>query len=350
MSDVYNKQSKEKITIKSLARKMGISHTTVSNAWNNPDKLSANLRERILSYAQSVGFQGPDKLARALRTGKSDTIGVIFNDSMSYVFIDQHDIKLMRGIAVRCEEQSINLVLIPLRKRASSKTPTLTTLVDGYILNATHNSADVIQQTLARQLPVVTLDFQLPQYSSVSIDNASAMRDVATYLVQKGHRHFGIIAFASSPGVQGIRHLEHVVTGDNTLMLTRVNACRGVFLQYAIPTGDCWLYETQHDEQHGEQAAQALLGEHPEITALICLSDRFAIGAVNYCQRNNLAIPQQVAITGFDNITPEVNGIGLTTVAQNAERKGEIAVELLLKNGPVTHYALEYQLIVRETA
>ena len=59
---------------------------------------------------------------------------------------------------------------------------------------------------------------------------------------------------------------------------------------------------------------------------------------------------QRVAIAGFDNMTPEVNGIGLTTIAQDAERKGEIAVELLLKNGPVTHYALEYQLIVRETA
>lgn len=329
---------------------MGISHTTISNAWNNPEKLSAELRERILDYAKTIGFQGPDKLARALRTGKSDTIGVIFNDSMSYVFIDPHDIKLMRGIAVRCEAQSINLVLIPLRKGASNNTPSLTTLVDGYILNATHNSAAVIQQTLARQLPVVTLDFQLPQYSSVSIDNASAMRDIATYLIQKGHRRFGIIAFSSRPGAQGMRHLERAVSGDNTLMLTRVNACREVFLQQAIPLSDCWLYETQHDEQHGELAAEALLTAHPELSALICLSDRFALGAVNYCQRQHLAIPQQVAITGFDNILPEVNGIGLTTIAQDAERKGEIAVELLLNNGPITHYALEYQLIVRETA
>lgn len=329
---------------------MGISHTTISNAWNNPDKLSAELRERIFNYAAQIGFQGPDKLARALRTGKSDTIGVIFNDSMSYVFIDPHDIKLMRGIAVRCEEQNINLVLIPLRKGASDKTPSLTTLVDGYILNATHNSAAVIQQTLARQLPVVTLDFQLPQYSSVSIDNASAMRDIANYLVAKGHRHFGIIAFASRPGAQGMRHLGRAITGDNTLMLTRVNACREAFRQHAIPLSTSWLYETQHDEQHGELAAEALLNAHPEITALICLSDRFAVGAVNYCQRHSLAIPQRVAITGFDNLAQQVNGIGLTTIAQDAERKGEIAVELLLNNGPVTHHALEYQLIVRETA
>ena len=348
--DEYKEVKNPRITIKSLASEMGISHTTISNAWNNPEKLSTDLRERIFSYAKSVGFQGPEKLARALRTGKSDAIGVVFNDSMSYVFIDPHDIKLMRGIAIRCEEQNINLVLIPLQKGASCKSPSPTTLVDGYILNATYNNAEVIQQTLARHLPIVTLDFQLPQYSSVSIDNTCAMRDIATYLLQKGHRHFGIIAFSSSPGVRGMRHLEQAIVGDNTLMLTRVNACRDVFHEHGIPLGDSWLYETQHDEQHGELAAETLLTAHPAITALVCLSDRFAVGAVNYCQRNGLPIPQRVAITGFDNMTPEVNGIGLTTIAQDAERKGEIAVELLLKNGPVTHYALEYQLIVRETA
>ena len=350
MPDKYKDARKGRITIKSLAKEMNISHTTVSNAWNNPDKLSVDLRDRILTYAESLGFRGPDKLARALRTGKSDAIGVIFNDSMSYVFIDSHDIKLMRGIAIRCEQQNINLVLIPLQKGNACQTASLTMLVDGYILNATYNNAAVIQQTLARHLPIVTLDFQLPQYSSVSIDNTCAMRDIATYLIQKGHRHFGIIAFSSRPGVQGLRHLERPITGDNALMLTRVNACREVFHEQAIPLNDSWLCETQHDEHHGELAAEALLTTHPQITALICLSDRFAVGAVNYCQRNNLPIPQRVAITGFDNMTPEVNGIGLTTIAQDAERKGEIAVELLLRNGPITHYALEYQLIVRETA
>jgi DNA-binding LacI/PurR family transcriptional regulator len=84
-----------KLTTKSLAKLLGVSHTTVSNAWNNPEKLSVALRDKILRYAQEIGFQGPDKLARALRTGKSDAIGVIFNDAMSYAFVDPHDSSLM---------------------------------------------------------------------------------------------------------------------------------------------------------------------------------------------------------------------------------------------------------------
>lgn len=340
----------QRVTIKSLATILGVSHTTVSNAWNNPEKLSPELREHILRYANEIGFQGPDKLARALRTGKANTIGVIFNDSMSYVFIDPHDIALMRGIASRCEAQNVNLALIPLRKPQQSGTAPLTALVDGYILNATHNSADVIQQILARGQRVVTLDFQFPGYSSVSINNAGAMHDIAHYLLGKGHRRFGIIAFASQANALGMRSLREPITGDNTLMLTRVNACRDAFLANDVNVERCWLYETRHDEDHGETAAQALLTAHPDITALICLSDRFAVGAIRYCHRSGLAVPQQVAVTGFDNLAVEVDGVGLTTIAQNAERKGEIAVELLLSTGPVTHHELPRQLVIRESA
>lgn len=339
-----------RVTIKSLANVLGVSHTTVSNAWNNPEKLSPELRERILRYASDIGFQGPNKLARALRTGKANTIGVIFNDTMSYVFIDPHDIALMRGIASRCEAQDVNLALIPLRKPQQTGTTPLTALVDGYILNATHNNADVIQQILARGQRVVTLDFQLPDSSSVSINNAGAMHDIAHYLLGKGHRHFGIIAFASHASAQGMRSLSEPIIGDNTLMLTRVNACRDAFLANNVNVNRCWLYETRHDEDHGEAAARALLTAHSDITALICLSDRFAVGAIHYCRRAGIAVPQQVAITGFDNLAIDVDGLGLTTIAQDAERKGEIAVELLLSSGPVTHHELPRQLVIRESA
>ncbi|HKM98575.1 MAG TPA: LacI family DNA-binding transcriptional regulator [Buttiauxella sp.] len=338
------------ITIKSLAKELEVSHTTISNAWNNPDKLSLKLRNKILSHAQTIGFQGPDPLGRALRTGKSDTIGIIFNDSMSYVFIDQHDINLMRGIAMECEKQNTNLVLIPLNNRQRADNPQMTTLVDGYILNATHNNEAIIQQTLARQLPIVTLDFSLPQYSSVAIDNAGAMHEICLYLLAKGHRCFGIIAFPSHKNASGLSPLSEPLNGDNVLMLTRVNACREAFISKNVSLENCWLFETQHDEAHAENAAQALLSAHPDITALICLSDRFAAGAVHYCLKHHISIPQQVAITGFDNTVVDSQGIGLTTISQDARKKGETAVKLLLQNGPVTHYQLHYQLICRDSA
>jgi DNA-binding LacI/PurR family transcriptional regulator len=341
--------SKTKVTTKSIANALGISHTTVSNAWNNPDKLSDELRKQILEYAASCGFQGPDRLGRALRTGKSDTIGVIFNDSMSYVFIDNHDLNLMKGIATQCENHDVNLVLIPLKNSQNVKVKSLNTLVDGYILNATHNSDEIIQQALAKNIPVVTIDFSLPGYSSVSINNQKAMSEICEYLLKKGHRKFGIISFPSAKSASGLRSLEHIVSGDNTLMLTRVNACRETLSAHKINLSDCWLYETLHDEEHGAKAAKTLLSEHPEITAIICLSDRFAAGAVNYCVENHIAVPQKVAITGFDNIPVNSSGVRLTTISQHAEDKGKTAVKLLLEENNKIHYELDYQFIVGES-
>lgn len=339
----------KKITTKSIAQALGISHTTVSNAWNNPEKLSAELRTRIIDYAASCGFQGPDRLGRALRTGKSDTIGVIFNDSMSYVFIDNHDLNLMKGIATQCENNDINLVLIPLKNSKNVKIKSLNTLVDGYILNATHNNDEVIQQALAKNIPVVTIDFSLPEHSSVSINNHKAMSEMCEFLLNKGHQHFGIISFPSQKAASGMRSLEQTVSGDNNVMLTRVNACRETLAANSISLADCWLYETLHDEAHGGIAAQELLTHHPEITALICLSDRFAAGAIHYCVGNNISVPQQVAVTGFDNIPVDSAGIRLTTISQHAEEKGAVAVKLLLDAKTKTHYQLDYQFIDGES-
>lgn len=341
--------SRNKITIKSLAKLLGVSHTTVSNAWNNPEKLSSELREHILSYARKKGFQGPDKLARALRTGSADAVGVIFNDAMSYVFVDKHDISLMRGIASACEKEGLNLVLIPLNQQPGKAPSPVTALVDGYILNATYQHDAIIQQTLAREQPIVTLDFSLPQYSSVSIDNARAMQEIGEYLLAKGHQDFGIIAFPSRKGAEGLQAMTAPVNGDNAVMLTRVNACYETLAAHG--RGEhCWLYQTEHDEEHGARAAEALLRAQPQITALICLSDRFAAGAVRYCTHHNILIPLQVAITGFDNTRTETEGIGLTTISQDAMKKGQLALELLLRDGPVRHVELEHQFIIRESA
>ncbi|PLR34376.1 LacI family transcriptional regulator [Chimaeribacter californicus] len=339
----------KKMTLKSIARELGVTHTTVSNAYNNPEKLSPALRERILAYASSHYFHGPDNIGRALRTGKSDAIGVIFNDSLSYVFTDHHDLNLMKGIANACEKKGANIVLIPLKQKDNARINAINAAVDGYILNATFNNDRIIEKALAKGLPIVTTDFAIPHHSSVSIDNASAMQQICLHLLEKGHRRIGIISFPSRQGRRGMSALSAPLGGDNTLMLTRVNACKTTLAAHGIDLAMCRLFETEHDEQHGALAAQALLRDSPAITALICLSDRFALGAVQACLGAGLAIPQDIAITGFDNMPLPDSLPGLTTIAQDAEKKGEMAAGLLLEGKKGVHHNLGFALIVRES-
>ncbi|MBU9810626.1 LacI family DNA-binding transcriptional regulator [Rahnella sp. SL6] len=336
-----------KITLKSIARELGVTHTTVSNAFNNPGKLSESLKKRIIDYAHSVNFYGPDNVGRALRTGKSNAIGIIFNDTLSYVFTDSHDVQLMQGIAAKCDKEGVSLILIPLHNKQGPQISAINTAVDGYILNATHINDQIIVKALAKKVPVVTTDFRIPPHSSVSIDNRKAMHEICHHLLEKGHREFGIISFPSLQGRKGIKPLTVPVSGDNDVMITRVNACVETFHAGNINLNKCFLCETSHHEEFGEIAAKALLTRNPEITALICLSDRFAQGAANYCRKTGLTVPQDIAITGFDNIPRAGNEIALTTISQDPVKKGEVAAGLLLEGKPYIHYDLEFTLIIR---
>lgn len=319
----------------------------MSNAFNHPGKLSASLRKKIIDYAHSVNFYGPDNVGRALRTGKSDAIGIIFNDALSYVFTDSHDLHLMQGIARQCDPSGVNIILIPLKNNQQDSVSQINTAVDGYILNATHNNDQTIAKALSKNVPVVTTDFTIAPNSSVSIDNRKAMREVCLHLLEKGHKSFGIISFPSLQGHEGLTSLNSVIAGDNELMISRVQSCIDTLLTWNINVDQCFLYETSHHEVQGEIAAEALLKQNPEITALICLSDRFAFGAINYCRKSGLSIPQDIAITGFDNIPGAESEYSLTTVYQDAIKKGEVAARLLLEGKQNIHHDLEFTLILR---
>ena len=340
----------KKATLKSIAKDLGVTHTTVSNAYNRPEKLSLKLKERIFEYAETVSFYGPDNAGRSLRTGKSGSIGVILNDSLSYVFTDQHDLQLMTGIANECEKSSINLVLIPLKTGEASRMNALNASVDGYILNATHNQDSVIKEAIAKKIQIVTTDFVLENHSSVSINNNKAMRAICEHLLTKGHQEFGIISFPSKQLNLGLSPLTEKIEGDNDLMTSRYFGCLDSLSQAGIDLEKCFLYQTEHDEIHGKLAAAALLQQNPNISALICFSDRFAYGAAEHCLNNSINIPEQVAITGFDNISIHQPIVPLTTISQDAKLKGEIAMQLLLNNGDIVHYELDFKLIVRESS
>jgi len=86
---------------------------TVSNAFNRPDKLSAELRERIIATAATLGYAGPDPMARSLRQGRVGALGVVLGESLAYAFDDPGAMQLLRGLAGACCERGAGLQLIP---------------------------------------------------------------------------------------------------------------------------------------------------------------------------------------------------------------------------------------------
>ena len=114
-----------RMTVKSLASVLGVSPATISNAYNRPDQLSAELRERILATAAELGYAGPDAAGRTLRIGRAGAVGVLLSERLSYAFSDPFAIEFLTGLSEVVEEHGISIVLMPL-SRQSAASPTLT--------------------------------------------------------------------------------------------------------------------------------------------------------------------------------------------------------------------------------
>ena len=88
-----------KVTLQTIADRLGVSRMTVSNAFSRPDQLSAELRDKIMAAADELGYVGPDPAARALATGSAGTVGVLLTDTLSYAFEDEFAARFLAGIA-----------------------------------------------------------------------------------------------------------------------------------------------------------------------------------------------------------------------------------------------------------
>ncbi|WP_244272223.1 LacI family DNA-binding transcriptional regulator [Halomonas aestuarii] len=122
-----------RITLKDLARELGVSTASVSNAFNRPDQLSPKLRERILSEARRLGYSGPDAMARSLRTGRSRIIAVILAESLTYSLNDAVSSELLSGIAEVLDTRGHTLLLLSGRQ-SSASVPGASSIADGFII------------------------------------------------------------------------------------------------------------------------------------------------------------------------------------------------------------------------
>ena len=108
-----SRHPRRQATLASLAAELKVSRTTVSNAYNRPDQLSAELRERVLDAAKRRGYPGPDPVARSLRTRKAGAVGLLLTEALSYSFRDPAAMSFLAGLAESCEDAGQGLLLMP---------------------------------------------------------------------------------------------------------------------------------------------------------------------------------------------------------------------------------------------
>ena len=172
-----------RVTVRTLADALGVSVSTVSNAYNRPDQLSTQLRARILSKADELGYAGPDAAARALRSGRAEAVGVLLTEQLSYAFSDPYAIGFLTGLSEVVEQHHISIVLMPLSLHGDELDVTAVRRanIDALTTLGLAENHPAILVAKARGIRLVTADVTTdPAASWVAIDDAAGGRLVGS--------------------------------------------------------------------------------------------------------------------------------------------------------------------------
>ena len=319
--------ARRRITVKEVAAELGISPSTVSNAYNRPDQLSAGLRERVFETARKLGYAGPNPLGRGLRRQRANAVGVLFRDRLSYAFADPAAVLFLEGVSEAVEEAGLGLLLLPGGSLGGGDAEVVRgAAVDGVVIHSMAADDPLVRAAVERRLPAVIVD-QPPVegVASVGINDEGASRAATEHLLELGHRRLGVVSFRL-----GLEARSGIVGADRLRTATlrpsgaRLRGIAGAAISAGISWDDVPVYECAvSSPAEGKAAAESLLAREPRPTAILALSDQLAFGVVEAAAQLGLSVPEDLSVVGFDDVPEAARSTPqLTTLHQPHVEKG----------------------------
>ena len=340
-----------KVTLQTIADRVGVSRTTVSNAFSRPDQLSRELRDRIRAVADELGYGGPDPLARSLRSGRAGVIGILLTHSLGHALRDPYPGALLGGVADAIGDADTGLLLLPLPPGDTDCRAVRNAAVDGFIVSSLPDGHPALEVVRGRGVPLVTVDSpQLDGVPFVSADDRLAGRELGQRVFALGHRDVLVLTFALAGNDQAeitdadVDHGRYRFARERTRGLLAAAAAAGVPRDHLV-LRDTSL--TQPENARGI-VQRALTSSRPP-TAIVCLADQVALEALDVARELGLSVPQDVSITGYDDI-PAARVAQLTTVRQPTADKGRHALRLLREpDRDTVDVTVPHEVVERQT-
>lgn len=276
------------VTIKDIAREVGISTTTVSRALNNKDAISPSTRKRILELAKQMDYT-PNAIARGLKASRSATIGVVITDISDPFFPP-----IVKGIEKAARQEDYHLILSNTDENYQMEEEALETLierrVDGLLVTPVQTSFQDIVELKKKKIPFVLLcrhfNFELLETDYVCTDDVEGALLATTHLIEKGHRR---ILFINGP--------TYVSSAKE-----RVAGYKRALLEAGVKLDESLIREGAIKMEDGYRIMKKELKKPPRFTAVFAYSDFVALGAMKALKETNLKIPQDIALMGYDDI------------------------------------------------
>lgn len=337
------------VTMKTLATKLGISVTTVSNAYSKPDRLSTELRDQILATAKDLGYCGPSAAGRALRSGKTDVCGFLFHGGISHAFSDPYSIMLLAGLSEAVEEYGASVLLLRAPDAEEDANQMLQrAAIDALVIGSTRGQQAGIAQLRQRGVRIVSTESS-PDGDWVTINDAKGGRLVGKHLERLGHRHVVVIASGASSADVEVFDYSPDRADDRLRPGTYVSErIRGLWEK--MPEARITVALEGHCiRESGRRAAGHALDVQDRPTAVVAMSDVLALGAWDAARERGLTPGRDLSITGFDDI-PDAGFLGITTVHQPITEKGRLIGRLAMDpDYPQRQITLPIELIVRSS-
>ncbi|MFN7934466.1 MAG: LacI family DNA-binding transcriptional regulator [Bryobacteraceae bacterium] len=303
-----------KYTMRDVARLAGVSIATVSAYINGTAGVSERLTAKISEAMAALDYH-PDQVARSLKVGRTQVIGMVVPDVTNAFFPE-----VIRGVEDAAAVEGYSVILCNSNEDAEQEKRHLSTLfsrrVDGVLLACT-DAAAAYDSLIQRRFPIVFLD-RIPQgipHTGVCTDNAGAGHVATRHLIGLGHRRIAFVA-------GNLRHSPHA---------ERLSGFRKAMQEAHIAVRDEYLRMGDQSIESGYQAGLEMMRLAVPPTAIIASNNRMLLGLMRAVNELGIRCPAQVSIVGFDDFawtqhfTPP-----LTVIAQPAHELGRKAMEMLL--------------------
>ena len=301
------------MNLEQVARRAKVSTATVSRVLNNASVVKSTTRARVVKAIEELKYH-PNLHARSLAGGKSRTIGVIVSNMENPFFFD-----IYKTIESDAHTRGYEVVMANTDYRSEQLVTSVRLMIGrrvaGLAVIVSEMAPELMDELNDSRIPVVFYDVGTPRgnVTNIRVNYRRGIEKVVDYLYSLGHRRLGFIG-------------HHAILGPiNERMKAVMDAVA------RIPSLEVRTAADADTLDGGRQAARQLLSSGYAPTAIICVNDITAVGALRELRERGIRVPQDVSVTGFDNVKlSEFCYPALTTVHIPREQIGHIICESLM--------------------
>ncbi len=309
------------VTIKDVAKKSGVSVTTVSRALNGYSDVSELTRKKIINVANELNYV-PNKAAQRLVKKESNTIALLISGMEKEGGKDNMVYMLLSGMYAMAEKLDYEVVLYTMSSAYQRKKSYVQFCrehsIKGAIISGIRTDDKYFEELAYSDLPCVLIDVYMAgtNISSVTINDQKASMEIVEFLIKNNHKN---IAFING-------RLEATVSKE------RFDGYKEALKKNNILLNEDYIGVADFLEDKAYDVTKLLIQNNAEITAIYCASDMMAIGAIRAIKEMDKKIPEDISIVGFDDIPlSKYMSPPLTTVEHNFYDKGFEAAGQLVK-------------------